>query len=128
LVFCQLHFALIVISRPAVQKGAVLSVVPLEYERKETVLKHAGKVSLVVATLFVVVGLAASCPVSAQQKPNVVILMTDDTGWNDCGAYGGGANLGHATPNVDRAAAEGALFTSWYGLASRVTSNLALST
>jgi hypothetical protein len=91
-------------------------------------MKHAGKVSLVVATLFVVVGLAASRPVSAQQKPNVVILMTDDTGWNDFGAYGGGANLGHATPNVDRVAAEGALFTSWYGLASRVTCNLALST
>ena len=44
--------------------------------------------------------------------------MTDDTGWNDFGAYGGGANLGHPTPNIDQVAAEGAVFTSWYGQAS----------
>ena len=57
--------------------------------------------------------------VEAQQKrPNVVMLMTDDTGWNDFGAYGGGANLGHPTPNIDRVAQEGAVFTSWYGQAS----------
>ena len=43
----------------------------------------------------------AATPAYAQQRPNIVMLMTDDTGWNDFGAYGGGANLGHATPNVD---------------------------
>jgi arylsulfatase len=54
-----------------------------------------------------------------QQRPNVVILMTDDTGWNDFGAYsGGGAGLGHPTPNVDQIAKEGAVFTCWYGQAS----------
>jgi hypothetical protein len=40
-------------------------------------------------------------PASAQQskRPNVVMLMTDDTGWNDFGAYsGGGKALGHPTP------------------------------
>jgi arylsulfatase len=60
-------------------------------------------------------------PASAQQqkRPNIVMLMTDDTGWNDFGAYsGGGAALGHPTPNVDRIAKEGAVFTSWYGQAS----------
>ena len=47
------------------------------------------------------------------------MLMTDDTGWQDFGAYtGGGAALGHPTPNVDRIAKEGATFTSWYGQAS----------
>src|ERR1039457_3820963 len=50
------------------------------------------------------------------QKPNIVMLMTDDTGWGDFGAYsGGGLALGHPTPNIDRIAKEGALFTSWYG-------------
>jgi hypothetical protein len=35
--------------------------------------------------------------------------MTDDTGWNDFGCYtGGGAALGHPTPNIDRIAKEGA--------------------
>ena len=61
----------------------------------------------------------ASEPAMAQQKPNVVMLMTDDTGWNDFGAYsGGGAALGHPTPNIDRIAKEGAVFTNWYGQAS----------
>ena len=56
---------------------------------------------------------------ASNKKPNIVILMTDDTGWNDFGAYsGGGAALGHPTPNADRLAKEGATFTSWYGQAS----------
>jgi hypothetical protein len=45
-------------------------------------------------------GGAGTPAVLAQDKPNVVILMTDDTGWNDFGAYGGGANLGHPTPKI----------------------------
>ncbi|MGB8768661.1 MAG: sulfatase-like hydrolase/transferase, partial [Candidatus Korobacteraceae bacterium] len=58
-------------------------------------------------------------PSAAQDsKPNIVMLMTDDTGWGDFGAYGGGKSLGHPTPNVDRVAQEGAVFTSWYGQAS----------
>ena len=62
---------------------------------------------------------AVSGLAQAQEKrPNIVMLMTDDTGWNDFGAYGGGANLGHPTPNIDRVAQEGAVFTSWYGQAS----------
>jgi len=52
------------------------------------------------------------------KRPNIVMLMTDDTGWNDFGCYDGGQNLGHPTPNIDRVAAEGARFTSWYGQAS----------
>jgi arylsulfatase A-like enzyme len=65
--------------------------------------------------------LAGGTPLAAQtaEKPNIVMLMTDDTGWNDFGAYsGGGINLGHPTPNIDKMAKEGAVFTSWYGQAS----------
>ena len=60
------------------------------------------------------------CPAEAADKrPNIVMLMTDDTGWNDFGCYsGGGAGLGHPTPNVDHMAKEGAVFTCWYGQAS----------
>jgi arylsulfatase A-like enzyme len=47
------------------------------------------------------------------------MLMTDDTGWQDFGAYsGGGAALGHPTPNIDQIGKEGAVFTNWYGQAS----------
>ena len=40
-------------------------------------------------------------PAQAQEKRlNIVMLMTDDTGWNDFGAYSnGGAALGEPTPN-----------------------------
>ena len=61
----------------------------------------------------------AAAQAATGKKPNIVMLMTDDTGWNDFGCYsGGGAGLGHPTPNIDRMAKEGAVFTSWYGQAS----------
>jgi hypothetical protein len=46
------------------------------------------------------------------------MLMQDDIGWFDFGCYLGGAALDHPTPNVDRMAKEGAMFTCWYGQAS----------
>jgi arylsulfatase A-like enzyme len=65
---------------------------------------------------------AAVAPARAQaqgKKPNIVMLMTDDTGWGDFGYIsGGGADLGHPTPNIDRIAKEGTYFTDWYGQAS----------
>ena len=65
-------------------------------------------------------GVTAAGPASAQdKKPNIVMLMTDDIGWGDFGAYsGGGKALGHPTPNIDRVAKEGVTFTSWYGQSS----------
>jgi arylsulfatase len=40
------------------------------------------------------VAAAQTDPALAQQQPNIVMLMTDDTGWNDFGAYSGrGAGL-----------------------------------
>jgi arylsulfatase len=72
---------------------------------------------------FLVVAALASASSQAfaqqQKRPNIVVLMTDDTGWGDFGyMHGGGKALGHPTPNIDRIAAEGAVFTSWYGQAS----------
>src|SRR5262245_13424549 len=88
-----------------------------------TTVRQPGMLPMgVVAVLFGAALVAAipDGPAAAQQKkPNIVMLMTDDTGWNDLGAYsGGGAALGHPTPNLDRIAQEGAMFTSWYGQAS----------
>src|SRR5215472_11080911 len=76
---------------------------------------------LAVCSLIVAFG---TTPLTAQnQKPNIVMLMTDDTGWNDFGAHsGGGATLGHPTPNIDKMTKEGAVFTRWYGQATRTTS------
>ena len=52
------------------------------------------EVFLVAVALMASVVFAAG-PAVAQKKPNIVMLMTDDTGWNDFGAYTGG---GAATP------------------------------
>jgi arylsulfatase len=63
--------------------------------------------------------LCGICPArAAEKRPNIVMLMQDDTGWFDFGCYLGGVGLGHPTPNVDRMAKEGAMFTCWYGQAS----------
>ena len=48
------------------------------------------------------------------KKPNIVILMIDDMGYGDPGAFGGGEAIGAATPNMDRLAAEGLKLTSTY--------------
>ena len=45
---------------------------------------------------------------AADKKPNILMLMKDDTGWFDFGCYGGGTSLGHPTPNIDQLAKEGA--------------------
>jgi arylsulfatase A-like enzyme len=78
--------------------------------------KRSIAIALVIASI---VGMALIRMASAQDKrANIIMLMTDDTGWNDFGAYGGGANLGHPTPNIDQIAKEGAVFTSWHGQGS----------
>ena len=47
------------------------------------------------------------------EKPNIVLIVSDDFGWGDAGAYGGGPNRGMPTPNLDRMAAEGMMFYSF---------------
>ncbi len=52
---------------------------------------------------------------SAQQKkPNILIIWGDDIGYWNLSAYNQGM-MGYKTPNIDRIAREGALFTDWYG-------------
>jgi arylsulfatase A-like enzyme len=47
-------------------------------------------------------------------KPNILIIWGDDIGWFNVSAYNLGI-MGYRTPNIDRIAREGALFTDWYG-------------
>ncbi|MFC2085816.1 sulfatase [Bacteroidota bacterium] len=49
-------------------------------------------------------------PLSAA-PPNIIIILTDDQGYEDVGVYGA---TGFETPNLDRLAAEGMRFTSFY--------------
>ena len=50
----------------------------------------------------------------AATKPNILILWGDDIGQFNISAYNRGM-MGYKTPNIDRIASEGALFTDWYG-------------
>ena len=50
----------------------------------------------------------------ATKKPNILIIWGDDIGWFNVSAYNHGI-MGYKTPNIDRIAKEGALFTDWYG-------------
>ena len=49
-----------------------------------------------------------------QQKPNILVIMGDDIGYWNISAYNRGM-MGYRTPNIDRIANEGAIFTDYYG-------------
>ena len=58
---------------------------------------------------------ALTLPAPAQaKKPNILIIWGDDVGYWNISAYNQGM-MGYKTPNIDRLAREGALFTDWYG-------------
>jgi arylsulfatase A-like enzyme len=61
----------------------------------------------------------ASIPASAQQaqKPNILVIMGDDVGWFNIGAYHRGMMSGK-TPNLDKLASDGMMFTDYYAEAS----------
>ncbi|MEN8129813.1 MAG: arylsulfatase [Pseudomonadota bacterium] len=63
----------------------------------------------------VVLGICASTGVqAATKKPNILVIWGDDIGWYNVSAYNQGV-MGYKTPNIDRIAKEGAMFTDWYG-------------
>ncbi len=45
----------------------------------------------------------------AQSRPNIILIIADDVGWNDIGCYG---NTAIHTPNIDQLAKEGMRFTN----------------
>ncbi len=51
---------------------------------------------------------------AATDKPNVLFIMSDDIGWFNVSCYNHGI-MGYRTPNIDRIAAQGAMFTDFYG-------------
>ena len=51
---------------------------------------------------------------AADKKPNILVIWGDDIGYWNISAYNQGM-MGYKTPNIDRIAKEGALFTDWYG-------------
>nr|WP_310617331.1 arylsulfatase [Pantoea cypripedii] len=61
-------------------------------------------------------------------KPNIILIVADDTGYGDLGAYGGGEGRGMPTPNLDKMAQEGMTFFSFYGQPSSTPGRAAMQT
>ena len=74
------------------------------------------KASLGVASLAL--GSTISCSNESNQKPNIVIIFTDDQGYEDVGEYGA---EGFQTPNLDKMADNGMVFTDFHVAASVCT-------
>jgi arylsulfatase len=69
---------------------------------------------LLLAAACLVAMLAAGAAAAADKKPNILVIWGDDIGQDNISAYSRGL-MGYHTPNIDRIANEGALFTDAYG-------------
>ncbi|MGD8953374.1 MAG: arylsulfatase [Desulfobacterales bacterium] len=66
------------------------------------------------STLILAVTLAAGIAWAADPKPNILVVWGDDIGQSNISAYTMGL-MGYQTPNIDRIAKEGMMFTDYYG-------------
>jgi arylsulfatase A-like enzyme len=71
---------------------------------------RAGVLALTLSALVAVSTTAAS----AQDRPNILVIWGDDIGQSNISAYTMGV-MGYRTPNIDRIANEGMIFTDYYG-------------
>jgi len=67
------------------------------------------KTVLILALVMTMAGIA-----SAQDQPNILVVWGDDIGQSNISAYTRGM-MGYETPNIDRIANEGMIFTDYYG-------------
>jgi arylsulfatase A-like enzyme len=74
--------------------------------RQKTFLSH------VLAILAVMAGVPAQ---GADTKPNILVIWGDDIGQSNISAYYTFGMMGYKTPNIDRVAHEGMMFTDYYG-------------
>jgi arylsulfatase A-like enzyme len=89
--------------------------------------KFPGSVPVGLAILAALALVAAPAQ-AADKKPNILFIVSDDTGYGDLGPYGGGVGRGMPTPNFDRMAAEGMTFFSFYAQPSCTPGRAAMQT
>ncbi len=101
----------------------ILKVPPEETSWLKSSLASLGSASrAVLLGASALVSVCASDPASAQQpatptQPNILVIMGDDVGWLNIGAYHRGMMSGK-TPNLDKLASQGMMFTDYYAEAS----------
>jgi arylsulfatase A-like enzyme len=81
------------------------------------------------ATVFamLLVAIAPSFAFAAE-KPNILLIVSDDHGYGDIGVYGGGEGRGMPTPNLDKMADEGMTFFDFYAQPSCTPGRAAMQT
>jgi arylsulfatase len=86
---------------------------------------------MLVAALTAAVSAAmpiTALPQTGTQKPNIILIVSDDFGYGDSGPYGGGEGRGMPTPSLDRMADEGMTFFSFYAQPSCTPGRAAMQT
>ena len=68
---------------------------------------------LMIAALALAGLLAGPAEAAPSRKPNIVVIWGDDVGFTNLSVYSRGV-MGYRTPNIDRIANEGAVFTDHY--------------
>ncbi len=74
----------------------------------------SGLRNLSVAITVTALGVTAAFAASHSDKPNILVIWGDDIGQTNISAYSMGL-MGYQTPNIDRMANEGLIFTDYYG-------------
>ena len=88
--------------------GAVTQSVPQRFSRGLLRISIAW-----ITVLLVGIFLAPQAAQAAAGKPNILVIFGDDVGQTDISAYSMGV-MGFKTPNIDRIAKEGMMFTDYY--------------
>jgi arylsulfatase A-like enzyme len=91
-------------------------------------MKQTLKACSMFLAVIAVMALAAAPASTAEKKPNILFIVSDDTGYGDLGPYGGGEGRGMPTPSFDRLASEGMTFFSFYAQPSCTPGRAAMQT
>ena len=73
-----------------------------------------GALTAAICMMGVTASQAAPAEPAPNAKPNILVIWGDDIGGFNINTYNQGV-MGYRTPNIDRIAKEGAMFTDWYG-------------
>ena len=110
----------------------VLRLVPIGFETRMKIrfirmcLRKTMQKNLISRSLALVGGALLSTALMAK-PPNILVIMSDDVGWQNVSAYSHGV-MGYDTPNIDRIAKEGVMFTDHYAQPSSTAGRAAFIT
>jgi len=114
-----LHWLPVTLGAAVNEYAGLLSPTPTRMISSEC--RHAAMIlKLAAVTFSLTLGLSSTSLPAEGRPPNVIIIYTDDQGYEDIGVYGA---KGIATPHLDRMAAEGRRFTDFYAAQPVCTSS-----